>query len=339
MITGQSATLHRTARHTRAARGARRAMADAITGLLCLLLLSLSLTTQCVALAGNADGGPERDDYLPRDTDRAPDYEEPANGNSDARDGVLLHQMLSGREIAKRDQRATGMKNFQYFVGEPESRKVVVVDGAWDPQGLESEARDMGVEIVGYVATHYHWDHIGDAKKGVLGMKYFVDREDYDGSAPGVPAYVHEIELSDAASRCGIVRSDRLLPTTNGTTVWVGRVRLRFVHTPGHSRGGMSIAVGRGESEGQPGEGFSEQFVLTGDTLFPGSCGRIDLPESNKADMYRSLQNVLREMPEAMVVWPGHGYGAGSTTIGKEKKRGLLRKTSEQQWKRQMGGY
>ena len=240
-----------------------------------------------------------RDDYQPRDTDRAPDVTAVPSGNSDANDGVLLHQMLSGREIAKHDQRATGMKNFQYFVGDPESRKVVVVDGAWDPQGLEAEAREMGLEIVGYVATHYHWDHIGDVQKGVLGMKYFVDREDYGNPTPGVPAYVHEVELSDAAARCGIVRSERLSPTTNGTTVWVGRVRLRFVHTPGHSRGGMSIAVSRGESESRCGEDCKEQFVLTGDTLFPGSCGRIDLPESDKADMYRSLQNVLREMPYA----------------------------------------
>ena len=72
-------------------------------------------------------------------------------------------------------------------------------------------------------------------------------------------------------------------------------------------------------------------------TLFPGSCGRIDLPESDKAEMHKSLQNVLRELPNEMVVWPGHGYSGGSTTISKEKKRGLLRRTSEQQWRRQMG--
>ena len=230
------------------------------------------------------------------------------------------------------------MKNFQYLVGDASARQVVVVDGAWDPAGIEAEASSLGVKIVGFVATHYHWDHIGDVGKGVLGLDYFVDREDYDGAREGVPAYLHEVELEDAAQRCGVQRRERLRATTNGTEVWVGAVRLRFVHTPGHSRGGMSIAVGRGEAEGRPGPGFEERFVLTGDTLFPGSCGRIDLPESDKAEMHKSLQNVLRELPNEMVVWPGHGYSGGSTTIGKEKKRGLLRRTSEQQWRRQMGG-
>eukprot|EP01051_Picozoa_sp_SAG22_P026360 SAG22_NODE_8277_length_668_cov_0.896309_2_plen_55_part_01 len=54
--------------------------------------------------------------------------------------------------------------------------------------------------------------------------------------------------------------------------------------------------------------------------------------------MYKTLQNVLRGLPSTMVVWPGHGYGGGSTTIGKEKRNGLLRLTTEAQWKRQMGG-
>lgn len=299
------------------------------------LLLASWLAAPSVTQGG---GGDDRDDYQPADTDRAPDAVLGASGNSDAQDGVLLHQMLSGREVAKGDQRAAGMKNFQYFVGDRDAGKVVVVDGAWDPQGIEQEARDMGLEIVGYVASHYHWDHIGDASKGVLGMKFFVDREDYATPAPGVPAYVHELELDDAASKCAIVRKALLTPTVNGTSIWVGAVRLRFVWTPGHSRGGMSIAVGRGASEGTLGGNFEEKLVLTGDTLFPGSCGRIDLPESDKEEMYKSLQNVLREMPDDIVVWPGHGYSGGSTTIGKEKKRGLLRRTSEQQWKRQMGG-
>lgn len=51
-----------------------------------------------------------------------------------------------------------------------------------------------------------------------------------------------------------------------------------------------------------------------------------------------SSRAVVGMLREEMVVWPGHGYSGGSTTIGTEKKRGLLRKTSEQQWKRQMGG-
>lgn len=70
----------------------------------------------------------------------------------------------------------------------------------------------------------------------------------------------------------------------------------------------MSIAVGvkaSGGSDGGGGAAVTEKNILTGDTLFPGSCGRIDLPESDKAEMFKSLQNVLRNLPPSMVVWPG----------------------------------
>ena len=72
------------------------------------VLLLLALGAQ-LARAGAA----ERDDYSPRDTDRAPDVPTPAAAANSDVGGVLLHQMLSGREVAKSDQRATQMKNFQ----------------------------------------------------------------------------------------------------------------------------------------------------------------------------------------------------------------------------------
>lgn len=115
--------------------------------------------------------------------------------------------------------------------------------------------------------------------------------------------------------------------------VWVGGARLRFIHTPGHSRGGMSIAVGYSGEPGaaaavgddqQEGVQLTEANVLTGDTLFPGSCGRIDLPESDKAEMYRSLQNVLRNLPRDMVVWPGHGYSGARSLLRGQTDRLVL---------------
>jgi len=71
-------------------------------------------------------------------------------------------------------------------------------------------------------------------------------------------------------------------------------------------------------------------FMISGDTLFPGSCGRVDLPESDAGAMWDSLQ-VLKEYPDDLVVFPGHAYATANTTISREKRRGLLGMT-RQQW-------
>ena len=73
-----------------------------------------------------------------------------------------------------------------------------------------------------------------------------------------------------------------------------------------------------------------------GDTIFPGSCGRLDLPDSDTGAMFESLQK-LRELPDDLCVYPGHSYGGEKTTIAAEKRNGLLRPFTREQW-RQMHG-
>ena len=64
--------------------------------------------------------------------------------------------------------------------------------------------------------------------------------------------------------------------------------------------------------------------ILTGDTLFPGSCGHIDLDDSDPQAMFHSLR-LLAALPDDLVVWPGHSYGGEKSTIAAEKQTGLLR--------------
>ena len=63
--------------------------------------------------------------------------------------------------------------------------------------------------------------------------------------------------------------------------------------------------------------------MISGDTLFPGSCGRVDLPESDPRVMWDSLQTVA-SYDDDLVVFPGHAYSGPNTTIGHEKRSGLL---------------
>jgi hypothetical protein len=77
-------------------------------------------------------------------------------------------------------------------------------------------------------------------------------------------------------------------------------------------------------------------LLLSGDTVFPGSCGRLDLPGSDPGIMYDSLRT-LAALPDALPVYPGHSYGGSSSTIGREKATGLLRDDiSRTQWMRMM---
>ena len=78
-----------------------------------------------------------------------------------------------------------------------------------------------------------------------------------------------------------------------------------MIHTPGHTKGSISLFCEK------------ENVVFTGDTLFAGSIGRTDLPDSSFKEIIYSLRDKLMNLPERTVVYPGHG---GKTTIGKEKR-------------------
>jgi len=88
----------------------------------------------------------------------------------------------------------------------------------------------------------------------------------------------------------------------DGDTVTFGKINLKVTHTPGHSRGSISL--------------IGEKEVFTGDTLFSGSIGRTDFPESSEQDMHLSLRK-LAMLPENFTVYPGHGP---KTTIEEEKR-------------------
>jgi len=251
---------------------------------------------------------------------------------------IRLVQLLSGRDhsnittarsSSQRSlfQQAKGMANFQYLVGDGATNEVVVFDGCWDPIGIQRFAEEKGLKLVGYVATHFHYDHIGSlagagsppAAKTIPGMAYFVDELN-------LPAYIHEVEVDRAIAWTGTKNTSRVHTLKDGSALQLGALRLKFLHTPGHSPGGMSVILHNG----------ADQMIITGDTLFPGSCGRVDLPDSDKKDMHRSLQTVLARQANHIVVWPGHAYSGESSTIAREKESGFLQNISIERWMQMM---
>jgi hydroxyacylglutathione hydrolase len=111
----------------------------------------------------------------------------------------------------------------------------------------------------------------------------------------------------------------------NHDTLAVGRLTLRFLHTPGHTPGSQCFLV--------------DDRLVSGDTLFIGACGRTDLPGSDPSEMYYSLTQRLAALPDATVLYPGHNYGGPSSTIGDEKRDNpYMRVASLGDFLRAMGG-
>ncbi|MEX2060758.1 MAG: MBL fold metallo-hydrolase, partial [Nitrosopumilaceae archaeon] len=104
-----------------------------------------------------------------------------------------------------------------------------------------------------------------------------------------------------------------------------GNSQLTVFHTPGHSKDSICL-VGDGK-------------IFTGDTLFVGNCGRVDLPGGSAQELYHSLFDILYKMDESLVLYSGHNYGSTpiSTLANEKKSNFVLQKRSEQEFVELMG--
>ena len=197
------------------------------------------------------------------------------------------------------------MQNYVYLFGDPETREAAVVDAAWDIDKIAEVAAADGYRITKNLVTHFHPDHLGG---GMMGMQ-ITGALELAGKV-GAKSYLQKSEVPFVARVCGLSDSD-LVGVDPGDTTDVGRIRVTFLHTPGHTPGSQCFLVGN--------------TCISGDTLFIGSCGRIDLPGSNPEDMYRSLHDVLGALPEETILLPGHNYAPNPrSTIGDEKRTNMV---------------
>jgi hydroxyacylglutathione hydrolase len=211
------------------------------------------------------------------------------------------------------------MQNFVYLIGDPQARQCVVVDPAWEIDAIVDTAAADGMTIAGALVTHTHQDHVGGslASWGMAGRIAGV--EELLGRVKA-KVYVHKAEREFLPG----LGSD-LVKVDNHDTLDVGRLRLTFLHTPGHTPGSQCFLV--------------DGRLISGDTLFIGSCGRTDLPGSDPAEMYYSLTQRLGALPDDTLLFPGHNYGGSSSTIGDEKRQNpFMRFAALGDFLRVMGG-
>lgn len=186
-----------------------------------------------------------------------------------------------------------------YLVYDEDTKKGFIVDpGAYCPQ-LTKDAKDENVDIKYIILTHGHGDHIGGVAEH---LKDFPDAK--------VVAYEDEAEmlanpefnLSKDCCRREISMSADIY-VKDRETMKVGNMELTFIHTPGHTKGGMSI--------------YTDGYLFSGDTLFRMSIGRTDFYGGDFREIINSIKDRLFVFPDDTVVLPGH---MGSTTIGDEKR-------------------
>jgi hydroxyacylglutathione hydrolase len=231
---------------------------------------------------------------------------------------LYFRQLLAGRQVARHHPIAAQMANFMYAVGDPQTRRALVVDPAWDVESLVDVVRGDEYEVVGALITHYHPDHVGGDLFGlqVEGVTKLLEKK-------RVPLYVNKHEAEGLKKVTGVTDSD-LKKVEGGDVLQLGGHTIRFLHTPGHTPGSQCFLIG--------------DRLVAGDTLFVQGCGRVDLPGGDAEALYHSLTDTLAKLPSTTVLYPGHHYGPTPTsTIADELEHNVyMRVRSIEDWRRLM---
>jgi glyoxylase-like metal-dependent hydrolase (beta-lactamase superfamily II) len=247
---------------------------------------------------------------------------------------LRLEQWLAGRDFATEDRAAAQMINFVYLVADDATRQAVLVDPAWDVDGLVARVEREGYTLVGALATHYHPDHVGGDLWGleVPGIARLA------AVAPDAHVHAHAADAPWIERVTGVPARDLVLHQ-GGDVLELGSVRIEFVHTPGHTPGSTCFLVSDPATPAAQHGSVERPALVSGDTLFVQGCGRVDLPGSDPAEMHRTLTQRLARLSPSTVLYPGHDYGPTPTSTLEAERRTnpYLRLDSLEAWRRVMG--
>jgi len=193
-----------------------------------------------------------------------------------------------------------GMVQENCFLARPQGGdRAVMIDPGEEAPRLLQAVEDAGVTVDAILLTHTHFDHVGAVAP--------VAR------ATGAPAYCPQLEVPVLQDIMAFVPWPGFGPyeswdpehtVAGGETLELAGLTFDIVFTPGHSPGHVTYAV------------RDEGVLFSGDVLFQGSVGRIDLPGGDGPTLMRSIAGLLERFDDETVVYPGH---MGITTLGRER--------------------
>jgi hydroxyacylglutathione hydrolase len=186
-----------------------------------------------------------------------------------------------------------------YVIGDEESMTGAIIDPGDEAARIALTVERVGLEISQIIVTHSHIDHVGAVAQLVDEyMCPVLMHEEAEAMLKTVPqqAMMMGIRFGKVPKVDRHVGDEEVLE--------VGSLRLRSLYTPGHAPGHLAFLV---EDEG---------IVFSGDALFAGSVGRVDLPGGSMEVLMRSISERLLTLPDETRVLSGHGP---ETTIGRER--------------------
>ena len=229
--------------------------------------------------------------------------------------------MLSPRMILKQVELGP-MMNFVYLIGCAETREAAVVDPAWDVPSILRVARESDLKISRVLVTHGHPDHVNGLEEllEATDARICIHADEVDYMRQVAAIFRMPIEFMNR-------RSANFQSIAEGDEVRIGKLPVRFLHTPGHTPGSQCFLV--------------EKSLVSGDTLFIDACGRVDLPGGDPEKMWWSLNRKLAALEDETILYPGHNYSDRPTsTLGDQKQSNpYLRYTSMDRFVRDMRGY
>lgn len=190
------------------------------------------------------------------------------------------------------------LENNIYLVMDEKTKKAVLIDASSNIPEISKTIKDLKADVEYILLTHGHFDHIMglNSLKETLNSKAVIHKDDLVIS-DNINEYTRLFGLpdSDAPSYDLYIKDGDIIP--------VGDMKIKVIHTPGHTEGGVCYLI--------------DDKLFSGDTLFRESVGRTDLFGGSFEKLSDSIKNKLFKLNDKITVFPGHGP---ITTIGYEKK-------------------
>lgn len=172
--------------------------------------------------------------------------------------------------------------NFSYVIADETTKEAAVVDPSFNAEVITEILKKQNFKLKFIINTHGHGDHTASNSELQKAFKAKI--------------VAHKFS-----------RIKNQVSVEDGDVLSLGKVTIKVIHTPGHTPDSICL--------------LANGKLLTGDTLFIGECGRIDLLGGNSKDMYNSLFNKILKLDDSIEVYPGHDYSEQPcSTIGEERK-------------------